>query len=1354
MVSFLTNFFQERSELNLRVHSKFLLLFLVFIIVFTLSFLFTPKATEYLPGDFTSIANAKDSDKLDSMQDISKEVSKDGLSEDTEDGKIAGNQWSALGSDSSFFAEFTKATKKVSYSDLKSEGKDSALSTAGAYGFVLHSSGLDHSFVEGDPSAVFAKLGRIVAGAIMFIAFFTQSAVNYLFSFLITVADYINVFRWFSSEAIDPTSPFSSVQEIVGGVLNPIKDLGIIVLSIIFVFSLGLAFLGWKASGKNPRTSAASGMTQALMKFFLRVFIILVGPLFISVIFSFILTETKEAYKGTSASDYAIYSNLIDFDKWAKHSRLALPGGESNNLEKTLSSGEVSYVSHKEILDINADGAGLKNARDTRTAYENHKETTISGTQDVDLDEAKNGLINNYAMAILSKWMTLDEVTSASYESFAKNNYINSGGKLDNKTYSELISTDGSLSVKPNGKFTTMKPQPAEGNTSNNAQTGAKNSGGLSSLGMYNFLSTTFGSDAFTFTRTDLMIGKAFTPYHASVGLAGRGFIAFGNFLLMLSTVASIAILGFIFAYRAVVCVFTSIPQAIASMGAASFGSIKYFVKMLVIVFTVGLELIGGAVFYMIFQKLIEGVTQLGDKLAGKEQTIFSLVTDNVALAGSLGNTAYGTINIVIAVLLLFLSIRLISIRASIFKGMGSAFEGVLSNLFGILDSSKQPAMAGGMGNKSSNLLGNSPNGGTGLARTSNDNGPTSDFSKQKAQLGEGEGEDGTRGAIGSRNPSPNGPRSNGRAKKSKADLQNAIRAKEAELGRPLTNAEKRKELAKQQAAKQGAKALGMVGALADSETLRNAGKGIESKRQDKINEGLDLEAKHNADANDLSKGAINGDSGKTKELQDLEDYSNAESNLHGNGSEVESDSINHVGAAENNENASVVDSSGMNTESSDVTGIEAESGEHTSAVGSSLHNSDVNGVEAENGEHTSAIDSAQRDGDVNDTSTGNVQSSNNAVIPAFKPTGDKNHDNEGASVVSKAKEHEQAKKSLATAEKDLAKAKQSGDPQAIKSAQQRVDSAKQRVAQTGKASASASKEFANKAKEKYATAKSAEKTATDKLQHALANPNTTTPEQLDALKQDVANKQQATKSAKANLQQANGLIARSKSVPKESGTTTTSKSGTTSSSTGKGNVQSKQQAKNSIPKFASVGYSNNAVKQSSARLNQLKQLASVAPVGEKAQYDKKIQQASRQLKQVQAGASNLYNSQPAKQMARSSNARANVSKVAKQYNVAYDKNNPNQNLNNPSNLTNGAARKHLVAIRDAEVNYRNVAQMKNPSPNALLKAKKELGSAKFEAYRDGLDERTYENPSAIKQSLETLNRSQTEYVRGTGKES
>ena len=762
----------------------------------------------------TAYADDEEEKDFESMKKLSEDMANEKGSEEN-----AGNQWSRFGGGSRFFSLLTNSTSTASYVDLKSASKVEG--SAGVYGFVLNRTGLDHSYFGGDIQQSLSVVGRFIGGGLIMGGYGVQVALDSIFTFITNLADSVNVLNWIGSP--DTKGPFSGVSTIVYDLYQGMSKLGLIVTTVLFGISLGLAFLGWRISSRSPRTTMGKGVFRAYGGYLARLFIIIAAPLILATLYSSMLTQTKDAYKGSSGTDYAIYSNLVDFNAWVRHSRLALPDGSINGLVYSSSGANIPVITHKKILEINAKSSGLANASDALEKYnaiDKDNQGDLLGTSD---GEGPNAT----AFDVLSRWTRSAAYRASDWESFAKSNYTGT-----EKEYKEAVVGDGSLDIKDDGShYTYTTNVPSDNLDYYAAPIGDNGNAGLSSLGMYNYLLTVFDDTSLQWTSSESLANLVSAPSHASVGMVGRGVNAMGNYAMMFTLVWTLAILGIVFAAYAVNALIVSIPRIIGNLAASSFGSPVYFIKLMVAVFVVIIEVVGGAVLYAVSQHILIGVMNVSNNFF--EGAFVSVLPENVALSGALSTSAYGAMNILQSFLIMYLAFVLLKNRGKVLSMFGEMMESALNNVFGMFEATEGArdsyAKQGGMLTADDNK-----NNSFGQI-----NGGQSDSRQQGGHGGDANGSGVTNGKPGTRLPNVAAKSMLGKQFNKKQAMKDYVEAQEAGLGRGMTEKEKKdaeKTYRRQNAAIKVGKA---VTAVTGSSKLQGLVNDAESIRDAKITEGL-----------------------------------------------------------------------------------------------------------------------------------------------------------------------------------------------------------------------------------------------------------------------------------------------------------------------------------------------------------------------------------------------------------------------------------------------------------------------------------------------------------------------------------
>lgn len=1316
--------------------------------------------------------------------EMSDKVGKDPEKYDIKPGDIAGDQWAALGGSASFFAVFSKATSVVSYNDLKIRGDNTG--AAGAYGFMLDSTGLDHSYFSGDAFAIFSSLGRLIFGGLLIAGYALQLGVNFLFGLVISLADFINIFKWFTNAESIANSPFKGMQVLVSDIKTLAESVGFLFATLGLGVGLGLAIFGLKVS-RNKQTAMGKGIFATVGLFLFRAFVIFFSPFVLGAILSSLLDTAKEAYTtGSSGSDYAVYSNLVDFEKWATYSRLALPAKNTTGLNYSIDGGKVPAISHKDVLAINAEGAGLNNAKNVQASHT--KGGMDVGKADVSLNaEVESDAANDWSMKIISRWMMMNQFTAASYESSAKNAYISQLGKTklpDEKELIKSFSKDGGLKASGNkALFTTHKPgayamvpigdspnrNPAgSGSFYNYGTAGA----GLSTLGMYNYMSTVLTPNDMTYVQTDSIVGKMTTPYHASVGLTGRGFVAFGNLSIMFATIYALAIMGVMFAFFVINSLIISIPKMFGQFAASALGSPAQFIKLLLTVLIIGVELVGTAFVYILAQKIVIGIATLSDTFISSN--VGAHLAQDVELGGAVTNTMYGTINVIAAVLLVVVSVAMIRARGIILTLIGSTLEGLLNNIFGMFEPTAQ----------GTNEFGNGRNGmfttdADGKNQFGTTKGETSAHSQ--ARGAGGGGGDFSQGAQKRASTIGNARTFAGKAFNAKSEMGDVMKAKEGQLGRPLSRREKAGVMAKQMGAKTAIGTIGGASAVVGSSAGEGFARDLEGVRTAKINNGLAAHEENTRATEELANQARDGSNGKSEAVQDAEAYgrylderANANSAdesteehtatatasaVHDESFEGHGQSMQGQDGEEMASDGTPVVQGGFDEAQGIHTPVMNEQGEIVDASQTSSTSESSDTFEQSSTSHMETDATTGASGVANERIEGQVPTSEAKgasgvpVVPVMAggkkqtPVGTPmyNSAREGATAqvgarakVEDAKAHHAdlvkkgaPQQEVAKAAQNVAKATADSD-RVNKGVQNMVG----RTAQTGSAPANTPKyETKEQAQQAVRQTATDAKQATEKYQQAAqqqatGGANAPSKSAVMALKKDAVMKQTAAVEAQ---QGASNAIVASRQQP-----TTQSKP------VAQQNQQQKQQSQPSMktskpsstmdatrttqakpvrqgtPNYANPKVANEAVQKARASQRQAQTALNNAPASQKPRYEAKLQEQKANLAAATAGADRTFLAQSATSVARKGR-----------------------------NLTNKEALSQLDSVRKAHASYAAATSKAKTSPQAARKAQVEYKQALKVAIDAGVSKKAIESPVALKNTVSKLNNMRDSAVNG-----
>ena len=494
-----------------------------------------------------------------------------------------GAYWTKVNRMNSFLGVTTGTSRAISYNDptTKSDGAKAASKAANLMR-AYTDTGLDHSFAGGAVANAMTILARFAGGIFILLPMIIIAGVNAGFNMLLTLADYLNVFKYLANHTV-PDGVMGTAVSAINKVYTAFTDMGLVVAGLVLAFTLFAYAIGMHQLNDGRRLGSLA------LRYLLRIFVVVAGPFVIAVTFSSIVTNLKDAYDSPKLADSTIMSNMVDFEKWTYHSRLGLP----DSLNKTLSStsGKSKDLTAKQVRAINSAGAGHVLGKDSSSA----------------------------SFKMVTRWMTGAQVDAGQYASYfqinSSDNYYTDDAK---KTHKELKSlkdsswvrglvTSGGISVENGGKgtyFTNGSNAPIAGGHHGSFKDA--DGYGLSTVGMYNYLSSYDTGGGMQWSRIGSLANDVSKPGHYSVGFAGRGVKFFVNYLSVVISLSAAALLALVFAWRAVASIFKGFfGTLVRAFTSGMSGSPVELSKLLAEFLSMIVQLFGGAFLYQISTELL-----------------------------------------------------------------------------------------------------------------------------------------------------------------------------------------------------------------------------------------------------------------------------------------------------------------------------------------------------------------------------------------------------------------------------------------------------------------------------------------------------------------------------------------------------------------------------------------------------------------------------------------------------------------------------------------------------------------------------------------------------------------------------
>lgn len=503
----------------------------------------------------------------------------------------------------SILASSSKGSAGATYDALANaipqSGNDN-VRTAAKFANALQNTGLDHASSGGLNTMV--KAARHVGGWLLSITLWFMLVGDSILDIAYKIFKWINPFfalRYLvSDKAISGSngSLWQPIMDLMRPTYTDIRNVAITFAICAFAVGMMMALLGKRLDGgpqggfqaKQESLGRAIGLTA--FRFLRRVFIGFAAPVIIAVLSADLLEDAQQNSSVVgNIGLYQIYRNFIDFNGWVNYSRLALPANSSLDQNGSAS------LSPNFVYQINAQAANNKNAQAA-----NDKTAELAkgnkGKNGMALQEAQK------AVSSTSKWLTTTyasgaTIGSSDYESFLKSVFrrkaTTDGKKQGDKGVGDIIAnpilhiawakTDSEWNNKSQDAYGTVdndmkNPYAKDGSITYDSKKGVYTSdkpqnasvgyfgkgskvGGLSTIGMYNYLNTTASGSNIYYTQPTQFLGINTQVQHTAAGMVGRGFNFFGSYILLLTTMITSTLIVLFVAIIILEGALTGIPR-------------------------------------------------------------------------------------------------------------------------------------------------------------------------------------------------------------------------------------------------------------------------------------------------------------------------------------------------------------------------------------------------------------------------------------------------------------------------------------------------------------------------------------------------------------------------------------------------------------------------------------------------------------------------------------------------------------------------------------------------------------------------------------------------------------------------
>lgn len=616
------------------------------------------------------------------------------------------------------------SSQSRSYDSFQEEGlKDYVL-----YGHALSALGLDSTANE---TFDILSIVRFLGGLFLMLVYTTALSADAFFAIVISILQVLNPFAWFTAGVSNVSTSFSQwfdttpetpsvldgVSQFITGWYTAVSDLGMYVVFLLFFLSLGALLLMW-----NSQKGRAGSIfrTFATRLAFICIGIPLLGGLYTASLN--LAAESSWGNNFTPAANQVIASTLVDFESWATNGHLALPYGVTITVDTTDSSSGVVDAGKSTSVRGIARSINSSNSSMTDTGYGNSWTITLKNSSTAG---SNNKILGAYD--VMGRYMSSAFYHASDFETTYKAEIANGDHGDKTKIYTAIKDrsgkwkeyiiepgtddnmfdnaesgedtpyfNDGSKeSFKPNwsGNVVTFsRSNGTSGDSTDSGGTGSSWNGGLSSMSLYNYLTTSFGDSSVVTYSTHKATSGLVVQSHHSVNLIGDGMssvLYWANAVIILLV---ITIIGLVYSLGLIINMIGRGIKMVSSVPFAMLGNMKAMAKVVTYTAMMIIEVLGT---FFVYSLVIEILLSLsGIVETPLLEALSSRVGSTVLLGGTvipgataalpaMASTALITVGLLVSsIMYLWFGIKAIKLRKSIIKTIDEGVASLIDRIF------------------------------------------------------------------------------------------------------------------------------------------------------------------------------------------------------------------------------------------------------------------------------------------------------------------------------------------------------------------------------------------------------------------------------------------------------------------------------------------------------------------------------------------------------------------------------------------------------------------------------------------------------------------------------------------------
>lgn len=612
----------------------------------------------------------------------------------------------------SVVAGLSNSATRFTYNNFRT-GELQGLYHYAMYGRALAAMGLDSTAQQG----AFNDIMRFLAGGLIMIAYTFAVSVPFIFKAVGTLLTWLNPFQFFVAAGNDAISGhyanwfnqasqngnplqqnIASMAQSIVGVYQAAQQIGLFfTVPLLLMVTLAMWLL---LNNVNKGTGFKRGIMRAL--------IIVMGVPLLADLYTSTLDDFTKTASQDPAANVILASTFTDFQGWASNNRLAMPKGDKIVITPNGQGGEVQDSStgvRKLSRDINRISNNGLLVKGQVTDTDNDIWNSTNADQ--------NGSQAGVGFSMLGRYMGGIRYTAPDYETQYKSKLDSSGGKdsqrakklrgikyltdpekfsKDKKAYFSTqndpgdVKKNGEVSFVHNGlpnSLTVSQKGNSVADISNNTMTftgngnsADKNTNGLSSLALYNYLTSTFDSSGVTVYSSNKATSSFVMEQHHAVNLVGTGFLSFGYYINALVLFAAIGVIGWGYAIGLLSSLLVREFSMLLHMPLAMMGALSSASKMITAVFIIILQIFVTMFLYSLATDFLM-MLNLGTSSALSNTNIFGTNNGSMILtpiigaklaSQSLGTVIYLIISTLLTVFFAFIALKA---RRTFIKTMG-----------------------------------------------------------------------------------------------------------------------------------------------------------------------------------------------------------------------------------------------------------------------------------------------------------------------------------------------------------------------------------------------------------------------------------------------------------------------------------------------------------------------------------------------------------------------------------------------------------------------------------------------------------------------------------------------------------